>query len=358
MSMNSFGTHIRITTYGESHGSHIGVIIDGFPAGLTLDFDAIQSEMDRRKPGQSALTTARKESDKVSISSGILDNVTTGAPIHLSIPNNDQRSKDYSHLANLYRPSHADFTYQEKYGIRDHRGGGRSSARETACRVAAGALAKQFLQSVGISIQAFTTQIGAIKGRFDPPYELEEIEASPIRCPETEVSKLMEQYILDCKSDGDTCGGVIRCHTLGVPTGLGRPIYDKLEARLGYAMLSINACIGFTMGVGIEALNMRGSEYNDVFVNDGDGIKTKTNNGGGVQGGISNGMPIEFNVYFKPVSSLGKKQHTVTKEGETTETEIKGRHDPCVVPRAVPIVEAMTALVLADFILARRLDRV
>ena len=357
MSYNTFGRHFRITTYGESHGPAIGVVIDGCPAGLTLDLSAINFELDRRKPGQSALTTERKEDDSFQITSGLVDKVTTGAPIHLSIPNKNARSKDYSNLKDVFRPSHADYTYHKKYGIRDHRGGGRSSARETACRVAAGAIAKQILGSQNIEILAFTQKIGPVEIALTSSYTLQQIESSPVRCPDSEASKIMESHILTCKEAGDTCGGIIKCITNNLPVGFGSPIYDKLEARLGYAMMSINACVGFEMGMGFASTDITGSAYNDEFTTDKNGkIVTKTNHGGGVQGGISNGMPLDFKCAFKPVSSIKKKQSTVDTNEQEVKFNIEGRHDPCVVPRAVPIVEAMAALVLVDFLLARRLD--
>jgi len=315
--------------------------------------------MQRRKPGQSNLTTDRAEDDDFTITSGIIDGMTTGAPIHIAIPNKNARSKDYGNLKEIFRPSHADYTYHEKYGIRDHRGGGRSSARETACRVVVGAIAKQFLALSDIDIQAYTSQIGPIKMIDHQEYTSNDVESNLVRCPDQAVAAQMRNHIMECKNEGDTCGGVVRCILNGVPTGLGSPIYDKMEARLASAMLSINACVGFEMGLGFESINLKGSAYNDAFFKNAQGdIKTKTNHGGGVQGGISNGMPIYFNTAFKPVSSIKKEQRTVTKEKESTSVQISGRHDPCVVPRAVPVVEAMAAILIADFLLARRMDRV
>ncbi len=359
MSYNTFGRHFRITTYGESHGSGIGVVIDGCPSGLRVDEQAIAKDMQRRKPGQSAITTERKENDPIRITSGLIDGVTTGAPIHISIPNTNAKGKDYDKLKDIFRPSHADYTYTVKYGHRDHKGGGRSSARETACRVAAGAIAKQLLHHHGIRINAYTTQIGPVQMGTMELITQEMVELSAVRCPNKESSILMEQHISTCKENGDTCGGIIQCQIHGVPAGLGSPIYDKIEARLAYAMMSINACVGFEIGAGFGSVLKTGSQNNDEFVKTEDGkVRTKTNNSGGIQGGISNGMPIEFNSVFKPVSSITKNQTTVDKNLEKTDVKITGRHDPCVVPRAVPIVEAMAALVTVDFILARRLDQI
>lgn len=353
---NSWGKLWRITTYGESHGPAVGVVIDGCPAGLAVDRAQIQRDLDRRRPGQSKVSSARKEADEVIIESGLLDRVTTGAPIHMRLKNKDARSKDYSRLKEVYRPSHADYTYQKKYGIREYRGGGRSSARETACRVAAGALAKQFIGQWGIQIYAFVNRIGAVSMPNIRPGEVnyESIDTHRVRTAQASVAALMETAIKAAQEDGDSLGGEICCHALNVPVGLGEPIYDKLPARLGAAMLGINAVKGFDIGSGFGASSMRGSEHNDAFYKDGDEIKTRTNHSGGVQGGISNGMPIYFRVAFKPVASISKKQQTVNQEGESEELEVHGRHDPCVVPRAVPIVEAMTALVLADFILLQQ----
>ncbi len=357
MSFNTFGRFFRITTYGESHGLGIGVIIDGCPAGLMIDEEAILHEMGRRRPGQSKLSTERNEPDRLQITSGILDGKTTGAPINIFIKNKNARSKDYDKLKNVYRPSHADYTYSMKYGIRDHRGGGRSSARETACRVAAGSVAKQFLALNGIAIQAYTSKIGNISMNRLSDYSPEEIEKSNVRCPDVEVSSQMEAYILKCKEEGDTCGGVIHCRINGIAAGLGSPLYDKIEARLAFAMLGINACSGFEYGSGFDGASKKGSENNDVFYTDeNNNIRTVSNNSGGIQGGLTNGMPILFNTSFKPVSSIKKKQRTIDSAHKSAEVQISGRHDPCVVPRAVPIVEAMAALVLADFLLARRLD--
>ena len=347
---NTFGHLFRITTFGESHGVAIGGIIDGCPAGIKLDFDAIQHEMDRRKPGQSKIVTQRKEPDTVEFYSGVFEGVTTGTPIGFVIKNTNQKSKDYSHIKDVYRPSHADYTYDQKYGIRDYRGGGRSSARETACRVVAGAIAKQMLAD--IKINAYTSAVGTIK--LDKPYQDLDLEASEknvVRCPDQEVATQMIERISEVKKQGDTIGGVITCVIQNVPAGLGEPVFDKLHAELGKAMLSINAVKGFEYGSGFEGSKMLGSAHNDKFNEDG---TTQTNRSGGVQGGISNGMDIYFNVGFKPVATTLQKQDTINSSGETVEMQGKGRHDPCVVPRAVPIVEAMAALVIADYFLLRR----
>ncbi|MCZ4407589.1 chorismate synthase [Cryomorphaceae bacterium 1068] len=357
MAGNSLGTLFKLTTFGESHGEAIGGIVDGCPAGLSLDMDAIQKELDRRKPGQSDLTTQRKESDTVKFLSGIFEGTTTGTPIAFIIPNADQRSKDYGNLKDVFRPSHADYVYEAKYGIRDHRGGGRSSARETACRVAAGAIAKQFLQAEGIEINSYVSAIGQVE--VDKPHTELDLTAveNEVRCPDPHSAKAMRTAIETARDEGDTLGGIVTGLALGVPAGLGEPVFDKLHADLGKAMLSINAVKGFDIGSGFEAAKMKGSDHNDGFeIVDGK-PHTQTNHSGGVQGGISNGMDIVFRVAFKPVASIGKKQQTITREGKETELEIKGRHDPCVVPRAVPIVEAMTALILADHLLRNRTIR-
>jgi len=357
MAGNSLGTLFKLTTFGESHGEAIGGIIDGCPAGLQLDMDAIQKELDRRKPGQSDLTTQRKESDTVSWLSGIFEGTTTGTPIAFIIPNADQRSKDYGNLKDVFRPSHADYVYEAKYGIRDYRGGGRSSARETACRVAAGAIAKQLLLAEGIEIKSYVSAIGQVE--LDKPHTELDLNApeNEVRCPEPSSAKAMRKAIENARDEGDTLGGIVTGLALEVPAGLGDPVFDKLHADLGKAMLSINAVKGFEIGSGFAAAKMRGSDHNDGFeIVDGK-PSTRTNHSGGVQGGISNGMDIVFRVAFKPVASIGKKQQTITREGKETELEIKGRHDPCVVPRAVPIVEAMTALVLVDHLLRNRTTR-
>ena len=350
MAGNSFGTLFKLTTFGESHGIAIGGVLDGCPSGIDIDLEAVQREMDRRKPGQSAIVTQRKEPDTVEFLSGIFEGTTTGTPIGFTIHNTNQKSKDYSHIKDSYRPSHADYVYDQKYGFRDYRGGGRSSARETACRVVAGALAKQFLPS--IKINAFVSQVGEMK--LETPYQeldLALTESNPVRCPHPETAAKMEEYIKEVRKEGDTIGGVITCVAQNVPVGLGEPVFDKLHAELARAMLSINAVKGFEYGSGFEGVSMRGSEHNDQFNQDG---STKTNHSGGIQGGISNGMDIYFNIAFKPVATIIQPYETIDKEGNKVMTKGKGRHDPCVVPRAVPIVEAMTALVLADYILLNR----
>jgi len=347
---NSFGHLFRITTYGESHGPAIGVVIDGCPAGLKVDYDLISREMARRRPGQSAIVTQRKEADEVEILSGVFEDYTTGMPIHLMIRNEDARSKDYSHLADTFRPSHADFTYHAKYGHRDYRGGGRSSARETAARVAAGCFASMLLQRLEICVKAFVSQVGTIK--IDPlsfvNVDTVAIDANAVRCPDPEVAAQMETLIREVRKEGDTIGGRVSCIITGVPAGWGEPVFDKLQADLAKAMLSIQAVKGFEYGSGFDAITMRGSQHNDAFAGEQGKISTLTNYSGGIQGGISNGMPIYFNVAFKPVATIVAAQATVNTRGEETTVEGKGRHDACVVPRAVPIVEAMAALTLAD----------
>lgn len=350
MAGNSFGKLFKLTTFGESHGAAIGGIIDGCPSGLKLDFEAIQNELDRRRPGQSKIVTQRKEPDTVEFLSGLFEGQTTGTPIGFIIKNTNQKSKDYSHIKDVYRPSHADYTYDQKYGVRDYRGGGRSSARETACRVVAGAIAKQFLSS--IKIDAFTSSVGDIF--IDKPYQdldFSKIESNVIRCPDEATAEKMIAKVQEVKKQGDTIGGTITCVLQNVPAGLGEPVFDKLHAELGKAMLSINAVKGFEYGSGFCGAKMKGSDHNDKFNEDG---STQTNLSGGVQGGISNGMDIYFRVAFKPVATTLQKQDTINSKGETVEMQGKGRHDPCVVPRAVPIVEAMAALVLADYTLLRR----
>lgn len=343
--MNSIGQVFRLTTFGESHGEAIGGIIDGCPSGIKLNFEKIQHELDRRKPGQSKITTQRKESDTVQFLSGIYEAKTTGTPIGFLIPNENQRSKDYSHIENVFRPSHADFTYQKKYGIRDSRGGGRSSARETANWVVAGAVAKQIIPSIKIS--AYVSSVGDLY--LKKPYQdldFSKVESSIVRCPDEEVAQKMIEKIEVIRKEGDTIGGTVTCVVQNVPIGLGEPIFDKLHARLGQAMLSINAVKGFEYGSGFCGAQMKGSEHNDLFNPDG---TTKTNLSGGIQGGISNGMDIYFRVAFKPVATIMQEQTTINENGEQVKMKGKGRHDPCVVPRAVPIVEALTAMVLCDF---------
>ena len=347
MAGNTFGKKFKVTTFGESHGEAIGGIIDGCPAGIELDFEAIRKEMQRRKPGQSSIVTQRKEEDEVKFLSGIFEGKTTGTPIGFIIENTNQKSQDYSEIKNTYRPSHADFVYEKKYGIRDYRGGGRSSARETASRVVAGAIAKQIIPEV--KIIAFVSSVGEIF--IDKPYQdldFSKIENNAVRCPDEATAQKMEAYIKEIKKQGDTIGGTVTCVIQNVPIGLGEPVFDKLHAELGKAMLSINAVKGFEYGSGFCGAKMKGSEHNDLFNEDG---TTKTNLSGGIQGGISNGMDIYFRVAFKPVATLIQKQKVLTNEGKIIEQQGKGRHDPCVVPRAVPIVEAMAALVLTDFII-------
>lgn len=356
--MNSIGQLLRLTTFGESHGTAIGGVLDGFPAGIVIDEDFVRTEMRRRRPGQSAITTQRNEQDEVQFLSGIFEGRSTGTPIAFMIANSNSRSNDYGNLREAYRPSHADYVYDCKYGIRDHRGGGRSSARETAVRVCAGALAKLALRQLGISVQAYTSQVGEI-GLEDnyTAYDLSLVENNAVRCPDAVKAAEMEKLILDVKRQGDTVGGVVTCVAKGVPAGLGEPLYDKLSVSLAGAMLSINAVKGFEYGNGFAAAAGRGSEQNDIFFNNGGKIATRSNNSGGIQGGISNGNDIYFRVAFKPVATVLKEQPTVTKEGEETLLLARGRHDPCVVPRAVPVVEAMTALVLLDHYMLDRAKR-
>jgi chorismate synthase len=353
MAGNSFGRIFKLSTFGESHGAAIGGIIDGCPAGISLDFKAINAEMQRRKPGQSAIVTQRKEEDEVKFLSGIFEGKTTGTPIGFIIENTDQKSKDYSHIKDIYRPSHADYTYDKKYGIRDYRGGGRSSARETACRVVAGAIAKQLLKD--IKITAYVSSVGEMELKKNySELDFSEIEKNPVRCPHAEMASKMEDYIKSIRKEGDTIGGIVTCVIQNVPIGLGEPVFDKLHAELGKAMLSINAVKGFEYGSGFAGTEMKGSEHNDIFEADG---STKTNYSGGIQGGISNGEDIYFKVAFKPVATIMQKQDTIDSKGNKAEAEGKGRHDPCVVPRAVPIVESMAALVLADFYLLNKISR-
>ena len=351
--MNSIGRLFRLTTFGESHGDSIGGILDGCPAGLSLDFELIQTELDRRKPGQSTITTERKESDIVKFHSGIFEGKTTGASIGFSIVNSNQNSKDYSHLKDSYRPSHSDFTYSKKYGLRDYRGGGRSSARETANWVVAGAIAKQLLSQV--KINAYVSSVGPVF--IDKNYselDFSKIENNTVRCPDEATAQKMIELIESIKSEGDTVGGVISCVVQNAGVGLGEPIFNKLHANLGHALLSINAVKGVEFGSGFCASEMRGSEHNDLFNTDG---TTKTNRSGGIQGGISNGMDIYFRVAFKPASTIMQSQQSINNSGQEIALDAKGRHDPCVVPRAVPIVEAMTAMVLADFYLLNRTSK-
>ncbi|KAB2809902.1 chorismate synthase [Phaeocystidibacter luteus] len=354
MSGNSFGSQLKLTTFGESHGVAIGGILEGFPAGISIDFEAVQKALDRRKPGQSELTTDRKESDTVQFLSGIFEGKSLGTPIGFIIPNTNQKSKDYDALKDVYRPSHADYSWDAKYGSRDHRGGGRSSARETACRVVGGALAAQLMAEVKVS--AFVQAVGPIS--ISVPYtelDLSKVDASRIRCPHPETASSMEDYILKLKEEGDSAGGVIQCVITGVPAGWGEPVFDKLHAELGKAMLSINAVKGFEYGSGFAGTELKGSELNDSIESVG---VNRTNHSGGIQGGISNGEDIYFRVAFKPIASIKKKQSTVNKSGEQVDLEIQGRHDPTVLPRAVPIVEAMAQLTLADFMLRAKTNRI
>jgi chorismate synthase len=347
--MNTFGKNFRLTTFGESHGEAIGGILDGFPSGVYIDLNIIQNELNRRRPGQNKLTTSRNEFDKIEILSGLLDNVTTGCPIGFIVRNNNQHSKDYSDIKDLFRPSHGDYTYYKKYGIRDYRGGGRSSARETISRVVAGAFAKIYLEKLGISIKAYTSQVGNIK--LNKPYtelDLDIIDSNDIKCPDIKTAKEMESLILDVKKDGDTIGGIITCVIKNCPIGLGDPVFGKLHSELGNAMLSINAVKGFDYGLGFDNVHLRGSQLNDEFDFIDDKIKTKTNNSGGIQGGISNGEDIYFRVAFKPVPSILLEQDTIDINNSKTKIKINGRHDPCVLPRAIPIVEAMSAIVILD----------
>ncbi|UXP33616.1 chorismate synthase [Reichenbachiella agarivorans] len=352
---NSFGSLFKITTFGESHGRALGVTIDGCPAGIELDLNFIQHEMTRRMPGQSKITTQRKEPDVFEILSGVFEGKTTGTPLAMVIYNTDQKSKDYSHIADSYRPSHADYTYQEKYGIRDYRGGGRSSARETAARVAAGAVAKLALKQLGVEIHAYVSQAGDIKTtKSHEELDFSLTESNIVRCPDPEVADQMIALIDEVRKQGDTIGGIVSCVIKGTPVGLGEPVFDKLHARLGAAMLGINAVKGFEYGSGFEGAKMRGSEHNDHFdIVDGK-VVTKTNLSGGIQGGISNGADIYFNVAFKPVATIMRDQDSVDKHGEKVTVSGKGRHDPCVVPRAVPIVEAMAAMTILDFYLLNK----
>ena len=354
-----YGKIFQISTFGESHGAAVGVVVTGCPAGVDFDMDFIQSELDRRKPGQSRITTQRKEADSVEVVSGVFEGKTTGTPIAMLVWNGDQRSKDYSHIADQFRPSHADYTYQEKYGIRDYRGGGRSSARETVARVAAGALAKLVLQQLGVKITAYVSQVGTLK--LTTPVEqldLAVTETNAVRCPDATLAEEMFTYIDEIRKQGDSVGGVVSAYITGCPVGLGEPVFDKLHAELGKAMLSINAVKGFEYGSGFDGVELRGSQHNDIIVKDEAGkVSTVTNHSGGIQGGISNGEPIYFRVGFKPVATIMQDQDSLNESGEKIVVSGKGRHDPCVVPRAVPIVEAMSAIVLLDFYLRNRLTK-
>lgn len=351
---NTFGNIFTLTTFGESHGEAIGGVVDGMPAGIDIDLDFIQQELDRRRPGQSKLTTSRQEADRVELLSGVFEGKSTGCPIGFIVRNTNQHSQDYENIRHLFRPSHADFTYQEKYGIRDHRGGGRSSARITISRCVGGALAKLVLRQKGITIQAYTSQVGTIALEKDyHRYDLSMTETNAVRCPDPEKAQQMADLITRVKAEGDTIGGIITCVIKGCPAGVGEPEFDKLHAALGQAMLSINAVKGFEYGAGFDGVTARGSEQNDVFTNEAGHITTRTNNSGGIQGGISNGQDIYFRVAFKPVATILTEQETIDKEGRPTTFTAQGRHDPCVLPRAVPVVEAMAAMTILDHILLR-----
>ena len=350
--MNSIGKLFRFTSFGESHGKAIGGVVDGCPSGVVIDEDFIQQEMNRRRPGQSSISTPRKEEDKVEFLSGVFEGKSTGAPIAFIIWNANQHSADYEHLKDVFRPSHADFTYQQKYGIRDYRGGGRSSARETAARVAAGAIAKLVLKNMGITINAYTSQVGHIAmTQTIEEIDLSQTESNIIRCPQQKIAEQMIAYIHQLKEEGDSVGGIVNCVVKGVPTGWGEPIFDKMQSCLAQAMLSINAAHGFDYGKGFDGVSLKGSEMNDAFVKNGDTIGTATNYSGGIQGGISNGEPIYFRVLFKPVATISKQQQTIDIHNNEVMLEARGRHDPCVLARAVPIVEAMTAITLVDLYL-------
>lgn len=359
MAGNTFGTLFKLTTFGESHGEAIGGIVDGCPAGLKIDVSLIQKALDRRKPGQSRITTQRKEEDKVEFLSGIFEGKTTGSPIGFVIRNNNQKTTDYEHIKDKFRPSHADFTYQQKYGIRDFRGGGRSSARETASRVVGGAIAQQILTHHNIKINAYVSQVGNIKLiKNYNELELEKTYLHPTRCPDETIANVMFDYIDKVRKDGDTIGGKISCVIANLPVGLGEPVFDRFEADLAKAMLSINATKGFEIGDGFDSMLLKGSEHNDVFYVDKNKVKTKTNHSGGVQGGITNGEDVFFNVAFKPVATIMKPQQTINANFENVIIDGKGRHDPCVLPRAVAIVEAMAALVVIDFLLRNKSSKI
>ncbi|MGM9705350.1 MAG: chorismate synthase [Prevotella sp.] len=355
---NTFGSLFTLTTFGESHGEAVGGVIDGMPAGVEVDMDFIQSELQRRRPGQSRITTSRNEADNVALLSGVFEGKTTGCPIGFVVYNANQHSADYDNLRDIFRPSHADYTYNTKYGVRDHRGGGRSSARVTISRCVGGALAKLALRKIGVSIQAYTSQVGDIALDNDySKYDLSLTETNAVRCPDPDAAQRMEELIFRLKGEGDTVGGVITCVIKGCPAGLGEPEFGKLHASLGGAMLSINAVKGFEYGVGFAGVSARGSSQNDIFVSDGGAISTLTNNSGGIQGGISNGQDIYFRVAFKPVATILTSQRTVDKNGNETSVKVSGRHDPCVLPRAVPVVEAMAAMVILDNYLLSRTVR-
>tara|TARA_B100000809_G_scaffold88423_1_gene86862 strand:+ start:574 stop:1659 length:1086 start_codon:yes stop_codon:yes gene_type:complete len=355
MAGNTFGTIFKITTFGESHGEAIGGVIDGCPAGLKLDLEFVQNELAKRKPGQSKIVTQRKEEDEVEILSGVFEGVTTGTSIGFIIKNTNQKSKDYSHIQDKFRPSHADYTYETKYGVRDYRGGGRSSARETACRVVGGAFAKLVLKHYGIKVDAYVSQVGDLKViKHYSELDLSTTYNNAVRCPDEHLAELMFKSIDKIRKEGDTIGGIVSCVISGTPVGLGEPVFDRLEADLAKAMLSINATKGFEIGSGFDGITQKGSEHNDAFYIDNKNVKTRTNKSGGVQGGISNGEDIFFNVAFKPVATIMQKQNTVNNAGEEVEITGRGRHDPCVLPRATVIVESMAALVIVDHYLRNR----
>ena len=356
--MNEFGIIYRLTSFGESHGAAVGGVVDGMPAGITIDVDEVQRQLNRRRPGQSAIVTQRNEKDRVRFLSGIFECVTTGTPIGFVVENEDHHSNDYSNIRDVFRPSHADYTYTSKYGIRDYRGGGRSSARETIARVVAGALAMQALGQIGVTVTAYTSQVGNIALDNDyRHYDLSTIESNDVRCPDADAAARMHELIRQVQADGDTIGGTVTCVVKGVPVGLGEPVFDKLHARLAYAMMSINAAKGFDYGMGFDGVGNRGSQMNDAFICTDGHISTTTNRSGGIQGGISNGEDIYFRVAFKPVATLLRDVETIDKDGRATTLHARGRHDPCVLPRAVPIVEAMAAMTIFDMYLLNRTAR-
>lgn len=356
--MNEFGIIYRLTSFGESHGAAVGGVVDGMPAGITIDVDEVQRQLNRRRPGQSAIVTQRNEKDRVRFLSGIFEGVTTGTPIGFVVENEDHHSNDYSNIRDVFRPSHADYTYTSKYGIRDYRGGGRSSARETIARVVAGALAMQALSQIGVTVTAYTSQVGNIVLDNDyRHYDLSAIESNDVRCPDADAAARMHELIRQVQADGDTIGGTVTCVVKGVPVGLGEPVFDKLHARLAYAMMSINAAKGFDYGMGFDGVGNRGSQMNDAFICTDGHISTTTNRSGGIQGGISNGEDIYFRVAFKPVATLLRDVETIDKDGRATTLHARGRHDPCVLPRAVPIVEAMAAMTIFDMYLLNRTAR-
>ena len=356
--MNEFGIIYRLTSFGESHGAAVGGVVDGMPAGITIDVDEVQRQLNRRRPGQSAIVTQRNEKDRVRFLSGIFEGVTTGTPIGFVVENEDHHSNDYSNIRDVFRPSHADYTYTSKYGIRDYRGGGRSSARETIARVVAGGLAMQALGQIGVTVTAYTSQVGNIALDNDyRHYDLSAIESNDVRCPDADAAARMHELIRQVQADGDTIGGTVTCVVKGVPVGLGEPVFDKLHARLAYAMMSINAAKGFDYGMGFDGVGNRGSQMNDAFTCTDGHISTTTNRSGGIQGGISNGEDIYFRVAFKPVATLLRDVETIDKDGRATTLHARGRHDPCVLPRAVPIVEAMAAMTIFDMYLLNRTAR-